>query len=195
MKLLKKQTRSWNYPIVGGITVLFILLLVAGLYLTQVVLLENAQELGNEVASRCSQEELASAQTAQSLLGLGTDLLASQADAGQEQRVQWAQTFFRTVSQWGDSTALVPQAVIQGALVTADTVTPASSLADLAWYQQAVQAQGALVTTGPRLEGGESVLTLAQACGQSGDVLALHLYLDRLVMASTADALPEGSSY
>ena len=46
------------------------------------------------------------------LLGLGSDLLADQAGAGAEERVQWAQTFFRTVSQWGDSAALVPQAVI-----------------------------------------------------------------------------------
>lgn len=199
MKRSKKQTKSWNYPVVGGITLLFILLLVAGLYLTQTVLLENAQELGNEVASRCSQEELTSAQTAQSLLALGKELLEEEVAAGvsQDALLQWTDTFLRTVSQWLGSDALVPQAVLQGTVVSPTVPADETPPEDLPWYQQAMAEPGALVYTDPYLDEttGESVLTLAQACQDGAYVLAIHLYLDRLNMASTADALPEGSSY
>ena len=166
MKLLKKQTRSWNYPIVGGITVLFILLLVAGLYLTQTVLLENAQELGNEVASRCSQEELSSAQTAQSLLLLGNELLEEQVAAGayRQALLQWTDTFLTTVSQWLGSDALVPQGVIQGTLVSPTVPAGTTPPEDLPWYQQAMARPGEMIYTAPTLDEttGESVLTLAQ---------------------------------
>lgn len=199
MRHPKKQTRTWNYPVVGGITALFLLLLVAGLYLTQVVLLENAQQLGNEVASRCSQEELASAQTAQSLLTLGNELLEEQVAAGADRQalLQWTDTFLTTVSQWLGSDALVPQGVIQGTLVSPTVPAGTTPPEDLPWYQQAMARPGEMIYTAPTLDEttGESVLTLAQACRSGTHVLALHLYLDRLAMASTAGALPEGSSY
>ena len=86
MKRRSKRARGWNYRVTGGITAIFLLLFVLGFYMTQRVLLDNAQELGNELASRYAEEELQNLRAEELLLTLGTETLAEQAEAGAGQQ-------------------------------------------------------------------------------------------------------------
>lgn len=93
MKRRSKRARGWNYRVTGGITAIFLLLFVLGFYLTQRVLLDNAQELGNELASRYAEEEIQNLRAEELLLTLGTETLAEQeaaAGASQQELEQWA---------------------------------------------------------------------------------------------------------
>lgn len=122
MKRRSKRARGWNYRVTGGINAIFLLLFVLGFYLTQRVLLDNAQELGNELASRYAEEEIQNLRAEELLLTLGTETLAEQeaaAGASQQELEQWAQSFFQKVLEAESGSRLALRAVVGGVTVSA----------------------------------------------------------------------------
>ena len=199
MKRRSKRARGWNYRVTGGITAIFLLLFVLGFYMTQRVLLDNAQELGNELASRYAEEELQNLRAEELLLTLGTETLAEQAEAGagQQELEQWAHGFFQKVLEAEGSGRLALRAVVGGVTVSAgDTSGSGYDGSQTEWYRQAMASGGEIVFTASRggAEVGDTVLTMAQRCGATEYVMAFELYLEELP-GEGGGSLPAGSSY
>ena len=150
MKRRSKRARGWNYRVTGGITAIFLLLFVLGFYLTQRVLLDNAQELGNELASRYAEEEIQNQRAEELLLTLGTETLAEQAEAGasQQELEQWAQSFFQKVLEAESGSRLALRAVVGGVTVSAgDTGGSGYDGSQAEWYRQAMASGSEIVFT------------------------------------------------
>lgn len=201
MKRRGKRARGWNYRVTGGITVLFALLMVAGFYLTQIVLLENAQNLGNELASRYAAETLQDIHSAEILLNLGVDFLEDQVETGSdgESLEAWIRSFFQKVEDITVSQTMTPYAVIDGKLIYGRPWAGEDGYdtTQTAWYQKAIQADGQTVFTDAYTDAatGELVITIARKCENAGHVLAFDLYPGRLAAEEGEGSLPLGSSY
>ena len=200
MKRGSKRTRGWNYRVTGGITAIFLLLFVLGFYLTQRVLLDNAQELGNELAGRYAEEELQNLRAEELLLTLGVEAMEDQVAAGigQEELEQWVQSFFQKVLEVDDSGRITPWAVVGGVTVSAgDAGGSGHDGLQTEWYRQAMASDGQVVFTADPgwTEEQYAVLTMAQRCGTTENVIAFELYLEDMVMESGEGSLPAGSSY
>lgn len=52
-----KSTRKWSLPMTGLFALFCPLLVVGGLFLTQVILLQNSQQWGNQLARQCPEED------------------------------------------------------------------------------------------------------------------------------------------
>lgn len=199
MKRRSKRARGWNYRVTGGITAIFLLLFVLGFYLTQRVLLDNAQELGNELASRYAEEEIQNLRAEELLLTLGTETLAEQeaaAGASQQELEQWAQSFFQKVLEAESGSRLALRAVVGGVTVSAgDTGGSGYDGSQAEWYRQAMASGGEIVFTASHGgEEGDTVLTMARRCGDTEHVMAFDLYLEELP-GEDGGSLPAGSSY
>ena len=110
-----KQSWRWSYRITGILAIVFMLVAVLGFYLVQRILLRNAQEMGNELASRYAEMDLWDVRAAEPLLTLGVRTLEEHTaqDDGTDAQIQWTLEFFDRLQEaaGGD---LTPFAVIQG---------------------------------------------------------------------------------
>ena len=52
-----KSTRKWSLPMTGLFALFCTLLVVEGLFLTLVILLQNSQQWGNQLARQCPEED------------------------------------------------------------------------------------------------------------------------------------------
>ena len=112
---LYKQSWRWSYRITGILAIVFMLVAVLGFYLVQRILLRNAQEMGNELASRYAEMDLWDVRAAEPLLTLGVRTLEEHTaqDDDTDAQIQWTLEFFDRLQEaaGGD---LTPFAVIQG---------------------------------------------------------------------------------
>lgn len=201
MRTNQRQMRGWTFRIAVVVTVVFVLLIILSFYMTQRVLLHNAQELGSELANRYAQEETSVIQTSQDLLTMGGNFLDDQMQVNTEQEDvnQWVQSFFQTIDTVAETDAVVPQAVVRGTMIDADESHPATQeeLDQLPWYQQAVEQAGQIIHTDAyqHPETKQWVITIAKADTEARYVLALDLYLENISRETLTDALPKGSFY
>lgn len=195
-----RRVRGWNYRVTGGITAVFLLLFVLGFYLTQRVLLDNAQKLGNELAGRYAEDEVRDLRAEELLLTLGVEAMEDQvaAGAGQEELEQWVHSFFQKVLEVDVSGRVTPRAVVGGITVSAAGADAGGyDGLQTEWYRQAMDSDGQVVFTADPggAEGQYAMLTMAQRCGTTQNVIAFDLYLKDMPMGSGNGSLPAGSSY
>lgn len=201
MKQFEKKGKRWNYRIAGIVTVVFIVVSALGFHLTRGVLLQNAQNLGNELASRYAEMELQTVRTSELLLTVGVWAMEDHIDSGTdpEKLEQWTELFFQKVIHVSP-TELVPYAVIDGTLITAEATSGTEStpnLKDMAWYSQAVQSDGETVvsSTGSGTNSSRGAIVIARKCRNSQNVMAFEIYLDEWKMESAFSTLPGECSY
>ncbi len=132
---------------------------------------------------------------------MGDNFLEAQmrSDTSQEDVAQWAQSFFQTIETVAENQSVVPQAVVRGTMIDADSRHPATQeeLDQLPWYRQAVEQAGQIIHTDAyqHPETDQWVITIAKADQEASYVLALDLYLEKISRETLTDALPKGSFY
>ncbi len=192
---------KWSYRLTGVVMVVFMLVSVLVFYLVQKVLLENAQNLGNELASRYAQMELEHVHTAERFLMLGAWDVEGQVEAGAttEDLEAWMQRFTFNVNQAVGS-GLVPFGVVNGIWVAGDggeAWLEDGPPTQQSWYQQAMETDGQspILSTCQPVQGGVNPIIVAQRCGETAVVLAFQVTLGEEEMGQGAGTLPAGSSY
>ena len=196
MKRKAKGQKRREYRLSGAFTLLFALLFVLGLYRTQVILLENAQEMGNELASRYAAEVFHHVDSAETLLALGLDFLGTRQEAEgiSEKKAEWVQQYFRSVQEIETAHGLTPWAVVDSVSFTKDGRAD-TDLTQTRWYREAVQAGGETVYTDGN-DGEFPAIAIACSFGTSGDAMAFTLSPEGLTAEGSApQGLPAGSSY
>ena len=191
-----KQSWRWSYRITGILAVVFMLIAVLGFYLVQRILLRNAQEMGNELASRYAEMELWDVRAAEPLLTLGVRTLEEHTAQNDDPdaQIQWTLEFFDHLQEaaGGD---LTPFAVIQGRTISPENA-PVGDVTATSWYTQVLRSGGEMLITnaGIDLEDGYTTVIIAQRCRNSQNIMGFYVDLRDHAMMSDV-ALPEGTSY
>lgn len=195
----KKAARRRRWMM--GLAILVLAVLLIGVfYAAQVILLENAQALGNELADSYALEESGNIRSLEMLIDLGALYLEDKVEAGasQEELEDWMRNFFQKASAVTGAGVLDPYAVIGGRIIAAVPWEGDESYdyQGAPWYQMALQAQGEPVFTDAYLDAitGRQVLTIAQKCQNSDDVIAFDIFPENFGFQSNTQALPEGSA-
>lgn len=197
---MKSWGLKWNYRITVIVTVIFMAVSAAGFYLTQNVLLQNAQNFGNEVATRYAEVELQDVRSAELLLMAGVWTMEEQTQAGasRERLAQWAEHFFQQVSQTLPS-EVVPYAILDGQALTlgaSGSLEPGPALDDITWYQQVAQSDGQAMFsyTQANIQQKQTAIVVAQKSKTSENILAFELYFKDW-NTDIDTSLPEGCSF
>ena len=168
-----KQSWRWSYRITGILAIVFMLVAVLGFYLVQRILLRNAQEMGNELASRYAEMDLWDVRAAEPLLTLGVRTLEEHTaqDDDTNAQIQWTLEFFDRLQEaaGGD---LTPFAVIQGRTISPENA-PVDDVTATSWYTQVLRSGGETLITnaGIDLEDGYTTVIIAQRCRNSQNTI------------------------
>lgn len=184
-----KNTRKWSLPMTGLFALFCTLLVVGGLFLTQVILLQNSQQWGNQLARQCSDQALSRLEAVESCLDLMVGALDEKIRSGaqREDLTLWAEEFVEKVSLSFSGT-IHPYAAVNGQLFP--TTSADQDLFTLPWYEKACKAQGEPVyLLAPDAE--DPGIIVARQCPGKDAVLAFAASLE----SENGLALPQGSSY
>ena len=165
------------------------LLVVGGLFLTQVILLQNSQQWGNQLARQCSDQALSRLEAVESCLDLMVGALDEKIRSGAqpEDLTLLAEEFVEKVSLSFSGT-IHPYAAVNGQLFP--TASADQDLFTLPWYEKACKAQGEPVyLLAPDAE--DPGIIVARQCPGKDAVLAFAASLE----SENGLALPQGSSY
>lgn len=196
----KRRAGRWGRRMLWAVLLILVLLFVGIFYAAQHILLENAQALGNELADSYSLEESRNIRSVEILIDLGAQYLDDQIQAGASQSAleDWMKNFFQKVTAVTGQEVLDPYGVVHGQIVAAVPWWGDAEYdyTQTEWYQKALQAQGDPIFTDayPDAITGRPVLTIAQKCQNSDDVIAFDIFPENFSVQDNAQALPEGSS-
>ena len=201
----KRAVPAYRHKLPAWTLLLLILSLLALIFwcivLTREKLLKNANEMGMLLAQSYAMEEENRTSIYSMLLSLESMTIrdALQAGAGEAEVQQKLADCNRQLTELLGSEIIDPYAVLGGRIVAA---TPWVGDADYDyrttdWYRRAVQAGGAAVYTDgyPDAVTGKTVVTLACALNDAGDVLAFDILMENFHIHRNRASLPEQSSY
>lgn len=183
------------------LVVIFILLTFLSMHLLKEKLLSNAQETGTTLARSYAVEEQNNIAVYETLLSLGAQYIDNQVQegAGFEDLADWLNLYFKNIAALMNREAIDPYAVVDGTIVAANPWEgdDAFDYASSAWYQMALDADGAIIYTDAYTDSitGQPVITMAKKCKDSDSVLAFDIFPENFRISSTPIQLPEGASY
>lgn len=203
MKRHLNDGKNRSIALYGSVVLLLVVIGVSifSLFLVRGVLLENAEEVGSEVANGYTLEEERNLEFYESLITMGAEYLEGFAAQGADEDFleQWMGDYLvKIVESLGDDT-ISPVAVIGGKMIAAkpwDGIERYDT-AGKEWYQKAVAANGEIIYTDVYTDTvyDKPVVTIAKACGNSGDVIAFDIYPENFRVRANSQEIPEGSVY
>ena len=177
---------------VVGVTVFFLL---------RMALLQNAQSTGTSLARNYATEERNKLVVFETLLSFGAGSIDTWVEQGwsRDEVQQWLVLYFQRMQAILDEQTVDPYAVIDGEIVAANPWEGDADYdaAQTSWYQQATQAQGAVIFTDVYTDAisGNPVVTMAQQCAQSGAVVAFDIFPENFHFSANAVDVPKGGSF
>lgn len=164
-------------------------------------LLKNAQKMGEQIAHSYITEEERNLEIYENMVMMGTQYIENldlermtpkQINAGIE-------NYFEQIKKITGSNTVDPYVVINGRII-ADKPWEGMQFYNASamdWYQMALDAEGKVVCTDAYLDSvyKKMVITIAQECGDTGNVLAFDIFPDQYRFHSNKQDLPKGSSY
>lgn len=203
MKRHLNDGKNRSIALYGSVVLLLVVIGVSifSLFLVRRVLLENAAEVGGEVANSYTLEEERNLEFYESLITMGSEYLEGFAAQGAEEDFieKWMEDYLVKIAEsLGDDT-ISPVAVIDGKMIAAkpwDGIEQYDT-AGKEWYQKAVAAGGEIIYTDVYTDTvyDKPVITIAKACGNDGDVIAFDVYPENFRVRTNSQELPEGSIY
>ncbi len=162
------------------------------------VLLANAQKMGNELAHSYSVENTKSIVAYKAMLRLSAGYIDEQLQSSGDSET-WIKAFLKSITDIMGEGTIDPYAVIDGKIVAAN---PWEGDADYdidssKWYKKAIEADGEVIFTDGYQDAisGKMVITLAQECKSSGDVVAFDIFPEQFRVEKESSRLPKGSSF
>lgn len=194
----EKQKRGVFAGVILGV---FVVLSLISITLVQNTMLNNADIMGREIVQSFSTSEDANI--------FAYELLLQNASIWLEEKLQeeedtehiqgWMKTYLTYIMEHIGSKGIDMYASIGGKIVAAnywerdDTFDPTQTT----WYQQAVEADGEIVSTDAYVDAvtGDSVITIAQKVQGFDAVLAIDLYPQYFTLWTSLEGLPENCSF
>ena len=112
---------------------------------------------------------------------------------------QWLESYYNKFAGVVGQDLVDIYAVIDGKIVAANPWTDDDdyAYAETAWYRQALQEEGKMVSGNVYKDAvtGEKVLTISKALNHTGDVVAMDIFVQNADLHQFAQTMPEGCSY
>lgn len=180
----------------------FLILLVAGGIMgSRVVLLKNADYMGQKLVQSYAKEEDLNVGIYANMIRIGMSYIDEQAAGGEprEKMEKWIISYFERAGESMDGNKADAYAVIDGNII-ADVSWKGMETYDYAdtdWYRQAMEASGKVIFTDAYEDSvyKESVVTMAVANPETGNAVAFDLFADNFQMSHQDLELLDNSSY
>lgn len=180
----------------------FLILLVAGGIMgSRVVLLKNADYMGQKLVQSYAKEEDLNMGIYANMIRIGMSYIDEQAASGEsrEKMEKWIITYFERAGESMDGNKADAYAVIDGNMI-ADVSWKGMErydYADMDWYRQAMEASGEVIFTDAYEDSvyKEKVVTMAVANPETGNAVAFDLYAENFQMSHQDLELLDNSSY
>lgn len=183
--------------------VLFLFILGLSFLIMQLIrqmLMEEAWKLGKETVNSYSGEEEQNLETYRNLIDVGAAYMEELVSQEKDEEVirKWLADYYKILTDAVGTDTLDLFAVLE------DEVIPIGGkegekicISDAGWYEMALEADGEAVYTDTYFSEvyQRPVITLAEKCGDTGNVIAFVLFPENLRVRANTKLLPEGSSY
>lgn len=201
----KKQRRRWRFVFhnlklpLCAFAALGVLAL-AGSWIVRNTMLRNAYEAATALSRSCAAEERGNLNVYATLLSFGTAALESRLEdgEGQESITVFLDTYFERVDSVLGTGVVDPYVVLDGKILAANPWEGDAGYdyATAPWYQQAVDAKGAVVFTSVYTDAiyDRPVITAAQSCRDGETVMAFDILPEHLRF-DTADLAEDDSFF
>lgn len=163
-------------------------------------LLENAQDMGQQIAYDYFAGEERKFDIYKNLIRLGSQYIDDMEERGEESKVirEWVYDFLEKTRAVTGENSVVPYVVIKGKALTSESeeVIGDYRLEETKWYQQAVKAEGKVICTDVYKDSvsEKQVITIAQKSARNDNVIAFHVLPESFRGNFSEKDLPERSS-
>lgn len=164
-------------------------------------LLKNAQNMGRQVAHSYITEEERNLEIYENMVKIGTQYIENLdlEEMTPKQIKSEVCNYFEQIKKITGSNTVDPYVVINGRIIAEKPWDGMERFiaTNKYWYQLALEAGGEVVCTDAYMDSvyKRTVITIAQECGDTGNVLAFDIFPDQYRFHFNTQDLPEGSSY
>lgn len=200
---MRKRNFFYRHNVILNISLLLIVsfVLIFSIFLVRNKLLENAQNLGMALTySYAKEEETNLSDLEGNLIVIGQyidGMLENGSDF--EEIQQWLEGYYHKFTGVVGEDLVDIYAVIDGKIVAANSWEGDEDYlySETAWYLQAVEAQGQIVSGDVYKDAvtGQRVLTVSQALKHDGNVVAMDIFVQNPDLHQYAQTMPDGCSY
>lgn len=200
LRLFNRNVKISMFSI--AIFVFFLLVSLISLHIVRSKILENSHIMGQEIAARFATKETMKIKTQEMLLRSAAQsmeqILLVRPDWSDEEIAAEQRRFIDYIEANSEISRVEMSAVIGGRFIGSPDWESESDLKKLSWYQSALNSKGRVVysnlyKTGQ--SGGARVLTMSVQIGNRDDVLAVHIYPEKLNALLVDNKLPNHSYY
>lgn len=199
LRLFNKNVKISMFSI--AIFIFFLLVSLISLHIVRSKILENSHVMGQEIAARFATKETMKIKTQEMLLRSAAQSMEqillvrpdwSEAEIAAEQR-----RFVEYIEANSEISRVEMSSVIGGRFIGSPDWETESDLTKLGWYQSALVNKGRVVYSNLYKTGHSDarVLTMSVQIGNRDDVIAMHIYPEKLNALLVDNKLPNHSNY
>ena len=184
-----------------GLLLLLILFALAGILGSRIVLLENADYMGNNLVQSYSLYGEQNIRIYENMIRTGISYICHMAQEGEspEEIEEWIIGYFEIAGENMENNIADAYAVVDGRVIAASPWEgiEAYDYADSSWYQQAIEAEGEVIFTNAYEDQvyRNQVVTIAAADPETGNAIAFDLFPENFERNYENLQSLEGSSY
>lgn len=202
---MKKQKRYINQLLVFMVNILLLLaVFVAGLISlisARRILMDNAHNMGEEIANGYVTEEEYNFEVYQSLIDIGSQYIADMLEREKDEASLevWIKDYLTKINEVAGTEAIRPYAIVDDWVIAADVSEygTADAIRQKTWYKNVINADGEIVFSDVYIDdlSNNKVITVAKTCKDTGAVIAFDIYPENFRIKYNTQILPEGSIY
>lgn len=184
-----------------AIFVFFLLVSLVSLHVVRSKILENSHVMGQAIAARFATKETMKIKTQEMLLRSVAQnleqMLKVRPDWSEEEIAEEQRRFVESIEANSEVSRFEMSAVIGGRLIGMPSWENETDPDKLEWYQSAIESNGRIVYSNLYKTGQAEarVLTMSITIGKSNDVVAMHIYPEKLNALLADNKLPNHSYY
>lgn len=184
-----------------AIFIFFLLVSLVSLHVVRNKILENSHIMGQEIAARFATKETMKIKTQEMLLRSAAQsieqILLVRPDWSEEEIAEEQRNFIASIEANSEVSRFEMTAVIGGKVIGTPTWETESDPGKLPWYEAALNSKGRVVYSNLYKTGQSEarVLTMSMQLGNGNDVLAMHIYPEKLNALLADNKLPNHSYY
>lgn len=184
-----------------AIFVFFLLVSLVSLHIVRSKILENSHVMGQAIAARFATKETMKIKTQEMLLRSAAQnleqILKVRPDWSEEEIAEEQRRFVEYIEANSEVSRFEMSAVIGGRLIGMPSWESETAPEKLEWYKAALESNGRVVYSNLYKTGQSEarVLTMSIRLGNSGDVVAMHIYPEKLNALLADNKLPNHSYY
>lgn len=184
-----------------GLLFLLILFAMTGIFGSRMVLLKNADYMGNNLIQSHAHDEELNIGIYENMVRLGMSYIRDMTEEGmpQGQMEEWIADYFEKAKDNMAGNIADSYAVVDGRVIAANPWVGIENYdyADTPWYRQAMEAGGEVIFTNAYEDQvySRQVVTIAAADPETGNAIAFDLYHENFQKIHEGVQILEGSSY